>query len=124
MDLTPYITSLREDLTTTASAGDEQTRRTAALLSGQVDFVLDPAPQDVRKLEESKGVKVVRGQENRVVFFGFDPSSGRPSFRCSAGTAIAPSSATHASETTKGRFVIIVAQRTLIGVRSLRGPGR
>jgi peptide/nickel transport system substrate-binding protein len=48
--------------------------RTAALLSGQVDFVLDPPPQDVRRLEESKGVKVVRGQENRVVFFGFDQS--------------------------------------------------
>jgi peptide/nickel transport system substrate-binding protein len=48
--------------------------RTAALLSGQVDFVVDPPPQDVRKLEETKGIKVVRGQENRVVFFGFDQS--------------------------------------------------
>ncbi|MGH3949148.1 MAG: toxin-antitoxin system HicB family antitoxin [Pseudonocardiaceae bacterium] len=33
MDLTPYITSLREDLTATASAGDDQTRRAAAVLS-------------------------------------------------------------------------------------------
>ena len=48
--------------------------RTAALLSGQVDFVIDPPPQDVRRLEENKGTKVVRGQENRVVFFGFDQS--------------------------------------------------
>jgi peptide/nickel transport system substrate-binding protein len=48
--------------------------RTAALLSGQVDFVLDPPPQDLRRLEDSKGTKVVRGQENRVVFFGFDQS--------------------------------------------------
>ncbi|MGZ8981930.1 MAG: ABC transporter substrate-binding protein [Burkholderiaceae bacterium] len=48
--------------------------RTAALLSGQVDFVLDPPPQDLRRLEENKAVKVVRGQENRVVFFGFDQS--------------------------------------------------
>jgi peptide/nickel transport system substrate-binding protein len=46
--------------------------RTAALLSGQVDFVLDPPPQDLRRLEENKETKVVRGQENRVVFFGFD----------------------------------------------------
>ncbi|HYM47795.1 MAG TPA: ABC transporter substrate-binding protein, partial [Burkholderiaceae bacterium] len=46
--------------------------RTAALLSGQVDFVLDPPPQDVRRIEENKGTKVVRGPENRVVFFGFD----------------------------------------------------
>jgi peptide/nickel transport system substrate-binding protein len=48
--------------------------RTAALLSGQVDFVLDPPPQDLRRLEENKAIKVVRGQENRVVFFGFDQS--------------------------------------------------
>ena len=48
--------------------------RTAALLSGQVDFVLDPPPQDMRRLEENKAVKVARGQENRVVFFGFDQS--------------------------------------------------
>ncbi|UCG96548.1 MAG: ABC transporter substrate-binding protein [Burkholderiales bacterium] len=46
--------------------------RTAALLSGQIDFVLDPPPQDLARLEASKDVKVVRGQENRVVFFGFD----------------------------------------------------
>lgn len=37
MDLTPYITSLREDLTATASAGDEQTRRVAAVLSAALD---------------------------------------------------------------------------------------
>jgi peptide/nickel transport system substrate-binding protein len=46
--------------------------RTAALLSGQVDFVLDPPPQDLKRIEDNKGTKVVRGQENRVVFFGFD----------------------------------------------------
>ncbi len=48
--------------------------RTAALLSGQVDFILDPPPQDVRRIEENKGTKIVRGQENRVIFFGFDQS--------------------------------------------------
>jgi hypothetical protein len=37
MDLTPYITSLREDLASTASAGDEQTRRAAALLSSALE---------------------------------------------------------------------------------------
>jgi peptide/nickel transport system substrate-binding protein len=46
--------------------------RTAALLSGQVDFILDPPTQDVARLEKDPGTKVVRGQENRVVFFGFD----------------------------------------------------
>jgi peptide/nickel transport system substrate-binding protein len=48
------------------------TTRTAALLSNQVDFVLDPPPQDLRRLDENKDTKVVRGQENRVIFFGFD----------------------------------------------------
>jgi hypothetical protein len=37
MDLTPYITNLREDLAATASAGDEGTRRAAALLSGALE---------------------------------------------------------------------------------------
>jgi peptide/nickel transport system substrate-binding protein len=46
--------------------------RTAALLSGQIDFVLDPPPQDLSRLEANKDTKVVRGQENRIVFFGFD----------------------------------------------------
>jgi hypothetical protein len=33
MDLTPYINKLREDMAAVAGAGDEQTRRTAALLT-------------------------------------------------------------------------------------------
>jgi hypothetical protein len=37
MDLTPYIHQLREDLTTAASAGDEQTRRTAAVLGAALE---------------------------------------------------------------------------------------
>lgn len=37
MDLTPYIASLREDLTTAASAGDEQTRRVAAMLAAALE---------------------------------------------------------------------------------------
>ncbi|MET9227981.1 toxin-antitoxin system HicB family antitoxin [Lentzea sp. NPDC003310] len=37
MDLSPYIASLREDLATAASAGDENTRRTAAALSAALE---------------------------------------------------------------------------------------
>ena len=37
MDLTPYISNLREDLAATASTGDDQTRRAAALLSGALE---------------------------------------------------------------------------------------
>ena len=44
----------------------------AALLSGQADFILDPPPQDVARLESNKDTKVIRGQENRIIFFGFD----------------------------------------------------
>jgi peptide/nickel transport system substrate-binding protein len=46
--------------------------RVAALLSGEVDFILDPPPQDLNRLRGSKDVKVIEGQENRVLFFGFD----------------------------------------------------
>jgi HicB family len=37
MDLTPYVASLREDLLAAAAAGDEQTQRTAALLTGAIE---------------------------------------------------------------------------------------
>ena len=37
MDLTPYIGQLREDLTSAASAGDDQTRQTAAALSAAIE---------------------------------------------------------------------------------------
>lgn len=37
MDVTPYVAHLREDLAAAASAGDEQTRRTAALLGSAIE---------------------------------------------------------------------------------------
>src|SRR5919106_1757128 len=46
--------------------------RTAALLSGQLDFVLDPPSQDIPRIKANRDFKVVEGTENRVVFFGFD----------------------------------------------------
>ena len=46
--------------------------RTAALLSGEVDFVLDPVPQDLPRLGGTPGIKVVNGVENRAVFIGMD----------------------------------------------------
>ena len=44
--------------------------RTAALLSGELDFVLDPPPQDLARLRQA--VKVVEGAEARTIFLGFD----------------------------------------------------
>ena len=46
--------------------------RLAALVSGEVDFILDPAPRDVARLRNTAGVKVIDGQENRIVFIGMD----------------------------------------------------
>jgi len=46
--------------------------RIAALLSGEVDFVLDPSPQDLARLRASPNLKVMDGVENRTIFFGMD----------------------------------------------------
>jgi peptide/nickel transport system substrate-binding protein len=46
--------------------------RVAALLSGEVDFVLDPSPQDLARLRSSPNLKVIDGVENRTIFFGMD----------------------------------------------------
>jgi len=46
--------------------------RMAALLSGEIDFVLDPPPQDIPRLKQDPKIKIVEGNENRTVFFGFD----------------------------------------------------
>lgn len=46
--------------------------RLAALLSGEVDFILDPPPRDLEKLRGTSGVKVVEGPENRIIFIGMD----------------------------------------------------
>jgi peptide/nickel transport system substrate-binding protein len=46
--------------------------RVAALLSGEVDLVNDPPPQDVPRLTQTSGIKVLEGTENRIVFIGMD----------------------------------------------------
>jgi peptide/nickel transport system substrate-binding protein len=46
--------------------------RTAALISGELGFVLDPAPRDVEPLRKTAGVKVIDGPENRIIFIGLD----------------------------------------------------
>ncbi|MBA4175336.1 MAG: ABC transporter substrate-binding protein [Leptothrix sp. (in: Bacteria)] len=48
--------------------------RLAALVSGEIDFVIDPAPRDVPRLRRTAGVKVIEGPENRAVFIGMDQS--------------------------------------------------
>jgi peptide/nickel transport system substrate-binding protein len=46
--------------------------RVAALLSGEVDFLQDVPVQDIVRLEQSPGLRVTRGPENRTVFFGLN----------------------------------------------------
>jgi peptide/nickel transport system substrate-binding protein len=46
--------------------------RVSALISGEIDFVLDPPPTDVERLRNTAGVKVIEGMENRVIFIGMD----------------------------------------------------
>ena len=46
--------------------------RIAALLSGEVDMVLDPTPQDLGRLRSNANLRVIDGVENRTIFFGMD----------------------------------------------------
>ena len=46
--------------------------RVAALLSGELDFVLDPSLQDLGRMRSNTSLKVIDGVENRTIFFGMD----------------------------------------------------
>jgi peptide/nickel transport system substrate-binding protein len=61
--------------------------RIAALLSGEVDFVVDPPVQDVARLKKSANIRIVQSAEARIHYLGFDlahdnlqygPKSGNP----------------------------------------------
>jgi hypothetical protein len=64
MDLTPYLRQLREDLTAAASAGDEQTQRTAAVLG----VALEPAARlAIMNAMSDLAAEVTAALEDRVV---------------------------------------------------------
>ena len=46
--------------------------RVAALISGEIDLINDPPPQDVPRLATTPNIKVIEGVENRIVFIGMD----------------------------------------------------
>ena len=48
--------------------------RISALLSGEVDFVNDPPPQDIARLKSVPAVTIVQGLEARVQYLVFDTS--------------------------------------------------
>lgn len=69
MDLSPYIASLREDLATAASAGDDNTRRTAAVLSA----ALEPAARlAIMNALSDLAAEVTASLDDRVVELRLD----------------------------------------------------
>jgi HicB family len=89
MDLTPYLTMLRDDLTTAASAGDEQTQRIAATLAAAVEpaarlammnALSDLAAEVTAALEDRVVELRLDGRDVRVVVSGdpVEPSAPPP----------------------------------------------
>jgi peptide/nickel transport system substrate-binding protein len=50
----------------------QDSTRAAALLSGEIDLVLDPPTQDIPRLRQNSAIKIADGTETRIIFFGFD----------------------------------------------------
>ena len=46
--------------------------RVAALVSGELDFILDPPPRDIPQMRNNPQLKIVEGVENRIIFIGMD----------------------------------------------------
>lgn len=87
MDLTPYISRLREDLTAAASAGDEQTRRTAAVLGA----ALEPAARlAIMNALSDLAAEVTATLDDRVVEVRLDGRDVRVVVGGQAGTGSAP----------------------------------
>jgi hypothetical protein len=83
MDLTPYLSQLREDLTTAASAGDEQTRRTSAVLS----VALEPAARlAIMNALSDLAAEVTAALEDRVVEVRLDGRDVRVAVSSPSGT--------------------------------------
>ncbi len=49
-----------------------QATRVAALLSGEVDFIQDVPVQDLERVAQTDGLKVITAPQNRVIFFGMN----------------------------------------------------
>jgi peptide/nickel transport system substrate-binding protein len=54
--------------------------RVAALLSGELDLVIDVPAQDVARLQQSADLKIAETDEFRTIFFGFDLKSDAPKY--------------------------------------------
>ncbi|MGH3856885.1 MAG: toxin-antitoxin system HicB family antitoxin [Pseudonocardiaceae bacterium] len=87
MDLTPYISQLREDLTAAATAGDERTRHTAAALS----VALEPAARlAIMNALSDLAAEVTAALEDRVVEVRLDGRDVRVAVSSPADTGPGP----------------------------------
>jgi hypothetical protein len=86
MDLSQYVQRLREDLTSAAAAGDEQTRRTAALLGAAIEpaarlAIMNALSDLAAEVTASLGDRVVEvrldGRDVRVAVSG-EPGDREP----------------------------------------------
>ncbi|MBN8505914.1 MAG: ABC transporter substrate-binding protein [Burkholderiales bacterium] len=59
-----------QDIVFTPIASDGT--RLAALLSGELDFLIDPSPRDIPRLRQQPAVQIIDGPENRLIFIGMD----------------------------------------------------
>jgi peptide/nickel transport system substrate-binding protein len=50
--------------------------RMAALVSGEIDLVLDPLLNDIPRLKTNPAIEVIEGPENRVIFLAMDQERG------------------------------------------------
>ncbi|MBV8541486.1 MAG: toxin-antitoxin system HicB family antitoxin [Pseudonocardiales bacterium] len=88
MDLTPYTSQLRDDLTAAATAGDEQTRHTAAALGA----ALEPAARlAIMNALSDLAAEVTAALEDRVVEVRLDGRDVRVAVSSPADTGPAPS---------------------------------
>ncbi|MDQ4105470.1 MAG: toxin-antitoxin system HicB family antitoxin [Actinomycetota bacterium] len=95
MDLTPYISQLREDLTAAASAGDDQTRRTAAVLGA----ALEPAARlAIMTALSDLAAEVTAALEDRIVEVRLDGRDVRVVVS-SSSDGESRASGSHSSET-------------------------
>jgi|SRR5215204_5760205 len=89
MELTPYIANMREDLKAAASAGDDHTMRTAAVLSA----ALEPAARlAIMNALSDLAAEVTAALEDRVVELRLDGRDVRVSVSPAPSAAHAPPS--------------------------------
>lgn len=63
--------------------------RVSALISGEINFLQDVPPQDIAKLEQNPELRVVRGPENRTIFFGVNMGADKLTYGEAKGNPFA-----------------------------------